>query len=67
MLLGDLIKKTRNVNICIKKFNVEGFATKIYESNSQFYRISELEEYLNVLYVAPHRYIPGELFIMVTV
>lgn len=67
MLLRDLIQKTRDVNICIKKFNTEGLATKIYEGNSQFYRMSKLEEYMSVLYVTPHRYIPGELFIMVTV
>ena len=64
MLLKDLIQKTRDLNICIKKFNAEGRATKIYEGNSQFYRITELEEYLNVLYVTPHRYIADELFIM---
>lgn len=64
MVLGDLVSTLRNTSICIMTTNSENRFKRIYEGESKFFRIDPYEEQLKVLYIAPHRFNSGELFVL---
>lgn len=64
MILGDLISTLKNINICIMTTDLEHHYKRIYEGESRFFRIEPYEGQLEVLYIAPHRFNAGELFVM---
>lgn len=64
MTLGELLSVMNNMDIHIMALDNKYHATTIYEGESRFYRMSEDEGYLKILFVAPHRYRSGTVFIM---
>lgn len=66
MRLIDLMERLRSFNVKIAMLNQNDCAaTTIFEGKSEFFRMSNDEAQLSVLWVSPHRYSTGGLFIMV--
>lgn len=66
MALGEFIRVIRNTDICIMtSCNDESGHRVIYDGESRFFRISDNEEDMRILYITPHRENVRKLFIMV--
>lgn len=66
MTLGDLISVLNCIDITImENDNESGEITPLFEGKSDYFRMSEMESFMNVLFIAPHRFRSGGIFVMV--
>lgn len=65
MILGELIDVLYCMDIKIMQLGKSGEPAPIYEGKSSYFRMNDYEANLSVMWVAPHRYLCGGLFIMV--
>ena len=65
MTLRDLLAVVHYMDIKIMSLGENGEAIPIYEGRSNYFRMNDYEAKLEVLWIAPDRYVSGGLFVMV--
>lgn len=66
MTLGDLMSVLNCIDITImENDNDSGEITPLFEGKSDYFRMSEMESHMNVMFIAPHRFLSDGIFVMV--